>query len=195
MSTTSIVLKNTIQKRLGVLRSAVDSIGLGETGATLEIGSGHGHFLAAYAAENSSELCVGLDLLAGRVERSQRKKRAAGLDNLHFVRGEAWELLTVWPEHVPIHKVWILFPDPWPKKRHAARRLVSDGFLYLLDMRTSVDARIYFRTDHIPYLDAVRECIAKHSRWQLADEQFPFECQTVFEARAPSYGSVVAKKR
>lgn len=195
MSTTPVVLKDRIRKRLDGLTSVIEAISPDESGVTLEIGCGHGHFLTSYARAHPEETCIGLDLLSGRVARSERKRKASGLENLHFVCAEAWEWLTVWPDSVPIHKVWILFPDPWPKTRHENRRLVSNAFLYLLDMRMSEEARIYFRTDYIPYLEWVSERITGHSRWELTGDAFPFEERTVFEARASSYGSIVARKK
>lgn len=195
MPTTPIVLKNRIQERLAALASTIEEIAPDSSGVTLEIGCGHGHFLTAYAKAHPQETCIGLDLLSGRVERSERKRKASGLSNLHFVCAEAWEWLAVWPESIPIHKVWILFPDPWPKKRHVNRRILSNAFLYLLDLYTSDDARIYFRTDYVPYLEWASERIAEHSRWKLTEESFTFEERTVFEARATSYGSIVARKR
>ncbi len=192
MSRTPLAQRKAIQSRQAQLRQELDSV-LGETkNVTLEIGCGHGHFLAAYARSHSQEYCIGIDLLAGRVARAERKRAAAAVPNLHFIQADAWDLLVVWPESVMLSKTWILFPDPWPKRRHEDRRLISEAFLYLLSSHSSADATLYFRTDHIPYLEQVREELGLHPRWELKESTFPFEQNTVFQNRAPSFGSLVA---
>ena len=81
----------------------------------LEIGAGHGHFLTAYAAAHPERTCVGLDIIAERVERANRKKNRARLDNLHFLHASAEDFLASLPENVRFADVFVLFPDPWPK--------------------------------------------------------------------------------
>jgi tRNA (guanine-N7-)-methyltransferase len=195
MAKSPLALKETILNRQSRLRGQLEDVCAGKQEVTLEIGCGHGHFLAAYAEAHPEELCIGVDLLLGRLTRADRKRHSASISNLHFLKGDAWELLTVWPANVTIRNTWILFPDPWPKRRHEDRRLVGESFLYLLAQHSSVNSRMYFRTDYIPYLDWVRECVSQHKRWDLLDAPFPFEQDTVFQRRAESFGSLVAQCR
>src|SRR5690606_2010710 len=133
-----------------ILREQLEQACGGKQEVTLEIGCGHGHFLTAYARAHPDEHCIGVDLLQGRVSKAERKRAAATIHNLHFLKADAWETLTVWPEQVRIRNIWILFPDPWPKRRHEERRLIGESFLYLLAQHSSPNASLYFRTDYIP---------------------------------------------
>ena len=160
-----------------------------------EIGCGHGHYLTAYAKEFSTNLCVGIDTSSDRIERARRKSARAELKNVHFVHAEAELFLSQLPSHASITNVFILFPDPWPKKRHHKNRIARPDFLTALAARAGKGAGLYFRTDFTPYLDEVRQTLRAHPEWELADTPWPFEHETVFQSRAETYGSLVARRR
>jgi tRNA (guanine-N7-)-methyltransferase len=161
---------------------------------TLEIGCGHGHFLAAYAQAHPGEYCLGVDLLADRIRRAQKKAQRAGLPNLAFLQAEARLLIEMLPEQVAFRRIFVLFPDPWPKRRHHKHRLLQPGFLKMLAGRAGEGAHLCFRTDYEPYyLDAV-EVLRSCADWQLAGEPWPFEFETVFQSRAKGYFSCVARR-
>ena len=61
----------------------------GRMGITFELGCGHGHWLAAYAAAHPQEFCVGIDLIADRIDRAGRKTGRAKLDNIAWLQAEA----------------------------------------------------------------------------------------------------------
>lgn len=159
----------------------------------LELGCGHGHFLARYAAEHPDRLCLGVDFIGERIARAQRKATRAKLANCHFIRAEARELIEALPPGVRFAEVWVLFPDPWPKKRHHKNRLLQPAFFALLAQRTAPGARLYFRTDHAEYFAAVQATMPEVTTWRV-DPAAPWalEHETVFQARAPSYQSMVA---
>ena len=69
----------------------------GREGITFELGCGHGHWLAAYAAAHPDEFCVGIDLITHRVERSVRKQTLGRLGNVVFLKAEATEFLEALP--------------------------------------------------------------------------------------------------
>lgn len=158
----------------------------------LEVGSGHGHFLVRYASEHPARLCVGVDLIGERVARATRKATRARLTNCHFIRAEARELIESLPAGVRLAEVWVLFPDPWPKKRHHKNRILQPGFLDFLARRADAGARLFFRTDHAEYFAAAVAAIGEVHTWR-PDPQAPWalEHETVFQARAPSYQSFV----
>lgn len=197
---------------------------------TLEIGCGHGHYLTAFAAEHPEEYCVGIDLLADRIERAERKARRAKLANLAFVQAEASLFLsalaagsgtgvppvfggeasrpaaavistaepsgeTPAPPQTPsppapavrLRRVFVLFSDPWPKRRHWKHRVLQSKLLDALAGMALPGAKLHFRTDHPEYFDFAREVITGHPRWRLAapgEEPWPFEYVSVFEERA-----------
>jgi tRNA (guanine-N7-)-methyltransferase len=160
-----------------------------------EVGSGHGHFLVRYAAEHPEKFCVGVDLITDRLERGDRKRNRAALGNCHFIRAEAREFLNALPPQVKFEEVWVLFPDPWPKARHNKNRLLKPPFFEAIGARSAPGARFFFRTDHADYFEEVLRFFGKGEipTWAIdANAQWPLEQQTVFQARAPSYQSLVA---
>lgn len=160
---------------------------------TLEVGCGHGHFLTAYAKAHPNELCVGIDIIMDRLERADRKKNRAAADNLVFVRAEAWEFLEALPAGVTFQKYFILFPDPWPKRRHQKNRILQEAFLTELAKRSGVGALLHFRTDYAPYFTDARLAVQEHPLWHLSDHLlWPFEQETVFQSRADSHQSLIA---
>ena len=162
---------------------------------TLEIGSGHGHFLTAYAAANPERLCIGIDLIGDRLERSARKSNRAKLTNIVWMHAEATLFLEALPADTALAEIFVLFSDPWPKRRHWKNRVVQPEFLSLLASKAGQGARLYFRTDHAQYFEQVGALINQHPAWTLdASAPWPFELPTVFQQRAESHQSLVAIK-
>ena len=158
-----------------------------------EIGSGHGHFLVQYAQACPAKFCVGVDIIRDRLSRSRKKLARAGLTNCHFVQAEAREFLDALPAGVTLREVWVLFPDPWPKKRHQKNRILQTEFFEALAGRAGQGTPLYFRTDHAGYFSAVAALIPELKTWRLdPSAPWPLEKETVFQARAPDYQSLVA---
>lgn len=163
---------------------------------TLEIGCGHGHWLADFAANFPQRECLGVDLIGDRLHRATRKAERAGALNARFLRGEAFEVLDLMPAHVSLEEVFILFPDPWPKKRHWKNRLFCLGFLDELGKRCTAGVRCHFRTDHDPYFTWTLEVVDQQKDWERdATADWPFERATVFQNRAETYQSLSIVKR
>jgi tRNA (guanine-N7-)-methyltransferase len=160
-----------------------------------EIGSGHGHFLTAYATTHPLKSCIGVDLVGERIERAVRKRDRAKLPNLHFIRAEARLFLETLPDDARFSELFILFPDPWPKLRHRKHRILQPGFLAALADHATPDCRLFFRTDFTPYYDEALATLQRHAQWEVIDEPWPFEFETVFQSRAPSHHSIVARRR
>jgi tRNA (guanine-N7-)-methyltransferase len=161
--------------RRAELRSALAPV-LSAVGTPLilEIGCGHGHFLTAYASVHPEQQCI-------------------GISNLHFLRCDARNFLMELPAGMTLTDIYILFPDPWPKKRHHKNRLLQTAFLNELGARAGQGSRFFFRTDYQPYFDEAREIIADHPQWRLlSDSSFPFEHVTIFQSRAAVYYSLGA---
>jgi tRNA (guanine-N7-)-methyltransferase len=156
----------------------------------IELGCGHGHYLTAYAGARPEEFCIGLDLLADRIARAERKAKRAGLTNLAFVQAEAslfLSALAAWPQRAPVRRIFVLFSDPWPKRRHWKHRVMQTELLDTLANLTETGASVHFRTDHPGYFTYAREVVAAHGAWGLAPQEeapWPFEYVSVFEERA-----------
>ncbi len=182
-----------VTQRRASLRAELAGLLPAGTTLVLEIGSAHGHFLARYAGEHPGKACLGVDLRGERVERAKRKADRAKLTNCHFIRAEARELITCLPEGIDFAEVWVLFPDPWPKKRHHKNRLLQPEFFDFLAAWTKPGARLYFRTDYAEYFHQVAGFLPALKTWQPDPAApWPMEHETVFQARAPSFQSLVA---
>lgn len=182
-----------VAHRQAALRTQLAALIPANAAITLEIGSGHGHFLTRYATEFPQSLCVGVDMISDRIRRSKRKAERARLANCHFIQAEARELIDALPAGVTFNELWVLFPDPWPKKRHHKNRLLQSGFFESVAGRMGEGARLYFRTDHGEYFRAVSAVVPGLQTWRVdPTARWPLEHETVFQARAPSYHSLVA---
>jgi tRNA (guanine-N7-)-methyltransferase len=183
--------------RLAELYPQLDAALTGQSRLTLEVGCGHGHFLTAYAKAHPGEFCVGIDLLADRLARAGRKSKAAGLSNVAWIHAEAGLLLEALPPAVRLGPViFVLFPDPWPKRRHWKHRVIQPAFLSMLAARAEPGTRLCFRTDYAPYFTEALAVVSKHPDWQIDPASpWPFEQPTVFQSRADSYQSLVARRR
>ncbi len=181
------------QARVDELRRRIESVLEGREVLTLELGCGHGHFLDGYSAAHPDEFCIGIDLLSKRVEKSNRKRERGGRDNLAFMKAEASEFLDALPESVKLAKIFFLFPDPWPKKRHFRYRMVRPDMLDRLAKRAPAGAKLHFRSDHVEYFEWAMDHLNVHAEWRIDPAtEWPFECVTYFSGLHPVYQSLVA---
>jgi tRNA (guanine-N7-)-methyltransferase len=163
---------------------------------TLEIGSGHGHYLTAYAEAHPDRFCIGIDLIGDRLERSARKSNRAGLKNIAWLHADVRLFLEALPAETRLAEIFLLFSDPWPKRRHWKNRVLQPEFLTALAARAGQGARFCFRTDHAPYFAQASEFIREHPEWSLVPEEpWPFELATVFQLRADGgHESFIARR-
>jgi tRNA (guanine-N7-)-methyltransferase len=184
-----------IAERRDQLRHLLLEITAGFRSMVLEVGSGHGHFLTAYSAAHPKELCVGIDIASDRVVRANRKRERAKLANLHFLLADADDFLDAMPDKVKFSAVYILFPDPWPKRRHNKHRVLKPSFLDAIAARTEKGTGLYFRTDHEPYFRDAQDIMRSHAEWTESDSvAWPFEEPTVFQKRADRHFTFVAMR-
>jgi len=162
---------------------------------TLEIGSGHGHYLTAYAQAHPERFCIGIDLIGDRLDRSARKSNRAGLTNIAWLHADVRLFLEALPADTRLAEIFLLFSDPWPKRRHWKNRVLQPEFLTALATRAGEGARFCFRTDHAPYFSQARNHVDEHTDWTLAPEEpWPFELATVFQLRADGHQSFIARR-
>ncbi len=163
---------------------------------TLEIGCGKGHYLSAYAAAFPRETCVGIDLISERVRDSQRRAKNRDALNAFFFKAEASEFLEALPRDAVLDKIFIFFPDPWPKERHHKRRLMQTAFLDYLRQFAHAGSRLYFRTDHEEYFEATRAVVEENSSWRLLpDNALPFEEVSQFQRILKTYQTLAAEAK
>ena len=180
-------------ERVARLRETCADIFALSQNISLEIGCGKGHWLSAYAAANPDELCVGIDLISERVRDSQRRAKNKNASNAHFVKAEALEFLEAMPRDARIGKIFIFFPDPWPKERHHKRRLMQHEFLDYIRQFANAGTKLYFRTDYREYFDWTAEIINENSNWKITEEtELPLEEVSQFQRILPEFSTLVA---
>jgi tRNA (guanine-N7-)-methyltransferase len=169
-------------ERVAAIRSFLDE-SFGEvTTLTLEIGCGHGHYLTAYAEQHPEAICLGLDLVSKRIRKANQKKEKRGLANLHFLKAEVTEFLEAWPDRLRTERIFILFPDPWPKKRHIKNRILQPQLLDSLSRIAMPGTLLHFRTDDPANFDWGWSVIDSHPRWKIrSDLDWPFENPSFFQ--------------
>ena len=150
-------------------------------GFHLEIGCGHGHWLSSFAQVKPDEIFVGIDLLSRRINKSEQKKNNLKLDNLFFLKAEANEFLEAIPNNLSILSTFIMFPDPWPKKRHFKKRLIQNDFLDSLANVSAPNSNLFFRTDHQGYFNWTTSIIQKSTNWLKSQKKWPHESSSFFQ--------------
>lgn len=131
----------------------------------IEIGMGKGRFIMQLAEENPDINYVGIEKYSTVLLRAIQKMEAKELPNLVFIRMDAEELCEVFGEK-EVDRIYLNFSDPWPKDRHAKRRLESREFLARYNMCLKKDGVIEFKTDNRMLFDfAVEE--VREAGWKM----------------------------
>ena len=113
----------------------------------LEIGMGKGNFIIDKAIKNPNINFIGVEKYESVVCRALEKLENTGLTNVKVICIDAFELDEVFDKEISI--IYLNFSDPWPKKRHAKRRLTSHVFLPIYDMVFSGVPTIIQKTDNV----------------------------------------------
>jgi tRNA (guanine-N7-)-methyltransferase len=116
----------------------------------LEVGCGNGEFLKFLAEQNRGINYIGIDISWESIKRASRRLRDLG--NIRLVWGDAYAFLMFGAKYLKFQRVYSLFPDPWPKRRHEHKRLFSEDFWKLLSLRVIEDGWVWIVSDHLPSL-------------------------------------------
>jgi tRNA (guanine-N7-)-methyltransferase len=116
----------------------------------LEIGFGGGEHFAAQALAHPDVLLLGAEPFLNGVASALRHVDAAGLGNVRLHHGDGRELMARLPDGA-VERLYLLFPDPWPKTRHHKRRLVNAAFVAEAARIMARGARLRFATDWADY--------------------------------------------
>jgi tRNA (guanine-N7-)-methyltransferase len=118
----------------------------------LEIGFGGGEHMAAQAARRPDVLILGAEPFVNGVASALRHIEGGGLANVRLHAGDARDLMAALPGS-SLGRLFILFPDPWPKARHAKRRLIQPSFVAEAARLMKPGGRLRFATDWADYAD------------------------------------------
>ncbi|HET9389328.1 MAG TPA: tRNA (guanosine(46)-N7)-methyltransferase TrmB [Steroidobacteraceae bacterium] len=164
---------------------------------SVEIGFGNGDNLAALAAAHPERDYLGIEVHRPGVGRLLLRLETAGLRNGRIICHDAVEVLDRQIATGVLDEVLILFPDPWPKKRHHKRRLIQGSFVELVADRLRPGGVLRVATDWQPYAEYALEVLNACPRLRnlSADQSFiprPAERRpTRFEVRGERLGHEV----
>lgn len=123
----------------------------------IEVGMGKGRFIHEMAKRNPHIHYIGIEMYSSVLLRALQKMEAEPLPNLKFLCVDARSLEEIF-EKGEVDHIYLNFSDPWPKDRHAKRRLPSRQFLARFDQILKPDGRLSFKTDNRELFDfAVEE--------------------------------------
>ena len=168
----------------------------------VEIGVGKGDFLTELAAQSPDVNYVGLEMQQGVLYFAARKAAERGLKNLRLVVFDAARLTELFAP-CEVDRIYLNFSDPWPKARHAKRRLTSPLFLARYRAVLKSDGELRFKTDNMGLFDYSLETMAAQG-WHLSDvthdlhalgeaDNIMTEYERKFSARGAKIGRLVAR--
>ncbi|AZL15953.1 tRNA (guanosine(46)-N7)-methyltransferase TrmB [Rickettsiales endosymbiont of Stachyamoeba lipophora] len=126
------------------------------TAHILEIGSGNGHHLLNLCKQNPSSLVIGAEVFLSGVVQSLQNALEQNVQNLQFFADDV-NLLLGLELNFKFSKIYILFPDPWPKRKQNKRRLINTDFITKLLVKLENEGQIIIATDHPDYAKWVAE--------------------------------------
>jgi tRNA (guanine-N7-)-methyltransferase len=132
----------------------------------MEIGMGKGQFLMGMAAAHSDINYIGMEKYSSVLLRAVQKMEENPLDNLRFLCFNAEDITEIFAPG-EVERIYLNFSDPWPKDRHAKRRLTSSAYLQRYDSILAKDGRIEFKTDNVDLFDFSVEEIEASSTWHI----------------------------
>jgi tRNA (guanine-N7-)-methyltransferase len=121
----------------------------------VDLGCGDGSFLCAVAQRRPAKNFLGIERLSGRVRSAARK--AASLSNVRLLQMESSYAVRCLLPAESVETFYLLFPDPWPKRRHHGRRIVTPDFLNSVHVAIQQNGVIYIATDHLDYFQKIKD--------------------------------------
>lgn len=131
----------------------------------IEIGMGKGKFLHTMAKEHPEINYIGIEKYSSVLLRAIQKMEEEELPNLKLIRMDAEEITKVFGQG-EVDKIYLNFSDPWPKDRHAKRRLPSKEFLARYNVILRKEGRLEFKTDNRELFDFAMEEL-KLAEWKI----------------------------
>lgn len=155
----------------------------------LEIGFGGGEHLVAQATAHPNTRFIGVEPFINGVASCLRNVEEVNAQNIRLHQGDARDVVARLPD-ASLDRVYILFPDPWPKARHHKRRLIQAGFLNELARVMKPGAELRFATDWANYASWTLEQVTHHPRFAWLAESaadwrsaWPGHVQTRYERK------------
>lgn len=165
----------------------------------IEIGMGKGKFILAMAKAHPEINYIGIEKYSSVLIRALDKRAEMEIDNVTFIRYDATYINDIFDKD-EVERIYLNFSDPWPKDRHAKRRLTSTLFLERYDALLVPDGEIQFKTDNTSLFDFSLEQI-QEAGWQTKEVNYdlhkdgpaPDNIMTEYEERFYEKGNPIHK--
>lgn len=167
----------------------------------IEVGMGKGRFITQLAIENPDKNFIGIEKYSSVLLRAlEKREQLPELTNLYFLRMDAEDLEQVFASG-EVSGIYLNFSDPWPKDRHAKRRLPSKEFLARYDKILKKGGKVEFKTDNIDLFRFALEQV-EEAGWKLEAHTFDLHndsemvkgnIMTEYEERFSSQGNPICK--
>jgi len=169
----------------------------------IEIGMGKGQFLLSLAKKNPDVNYIGIERYSAVLIRALEKielEEYRDVKNIRFICMNAFEIPEVFSKG-EVKKIYLNFSDPWPKARHARRRLTSTQFFEQYDKVLVENGVVEFKTDNRPLFDFSLEQV-EMAGWQLLSHTFDLHhdeemnegnVMTEYEEKFSSMGNPIHK--
>jgi release factor glutamine methyltransferase len=157
----------------------------------LEIGFGMGEHFMNQVISNPSNLYIGAEVYLNGAAAVLKKLNAAGCSNYLIWANDVDALLTEIPAHF-LDGIYILFPDPWPKRRYIKKRLVNAERIKILKAKLKADGNLIFASDILDYFLAVKRTLEADQDWNIkctnGDEAYEGYVRTKYHSKAIQEG-------
>lgn len=167
-------------------------------GDILEIGPGRGDFLLSMAEQLPGKKLAAIEIGKRRYVKLIPRIQKRGLTNILLIQGNARVVLPRIFNPGTFEKIYVLFPDPWPKKRHIPHRLMTVEFITLLADLLRKDGELFFATDVLAYAEwvtgnmrAVGQLKSLGSPDFTTVDKFAYYTPTVYEQRWRTEGRAI----
>ncbi len=160
----------------------------------LEIGFGNGDTLFAMAQQNPDHDYLGIEVFRSGVAQLLSAAQTIHLTNIRVFMVDAIPLLKKQIGNQVFESINIFFADPWPKRRHHKRRMITHEFVSLLHQKLKPTGRLFLATDWQPYAQQMLKVLNQHSGFNNAapdggfSERPTFRPLTKFEQRGLALG-------
>ena len=131
----------------------------------IDIGAGYGESTLTISKTDRNKQVIACEKFIDGINKIAQKSSLHSLNNIFIFHGNVHQLLDEYCPHNSISEIWILFPDPWPKKRHFKRRLINVNFFNKIRVFLKKDAIIHIASDSKSYVSDI--CL---SVYQIRDE-------------------------
>jgi tRNA (guanine-N7-)-methyltransferase len=132
----------------------------------IEFCSGNGDWIIEKARQNPNQQWVAVEMQFERVQKIWSKMRNQNISNLLIVSGKAQEFVRYYLPDGCASEIYVNFPDPWPKDRHAKHRLIQPEFVNELSRIVEKGGKATYVTDDPTYCGQMVEQMHIHPKWE-----------------------------